>query len=207
MIHRPTFESSEWNLCAHANKHAATHTHTHARWILLLSGQSLWVNNFDIRHSIPSFVCVCVCAKRKGGGEKVISSRLVYVLVIYTLSAVYIPGNILTFQKLPCHFRNNWPVSCAEPTPRPVDSFFFFFPPHATELPKRSASLSLPPFLLLLTMCQHVHVSNNNNKTVLCEWLRSHFGLASHETHYSEIQQGAHTQSGLCGACGARSKH
>lgn len=126
--------------------------------MLLLSSQSFGVNNFDIRNNFLSTACVYVCVclgKRKG--EKVIAPHLVYVLVIYLLSAVYIPGNILTFQKLPCHFRNNWPVPCAEQTPRPVDFFFSC----------NQAAKMLPLFLLLLTMCQHVDVSNNNNKAVL----------------------------------------
>lgn len=69
-------------------------------------------------------------------------------------------------------------------------SFSFFFS-HAFKLPKRSPSL----FLLLLTMCQYVHVSNNNNKTVWCEWLRSHFGLVPYKIYYNEVQ--LDTKSGL----------
>lgn len=67
--------------------------------------------------------CVCVTAGNSKGGKKSVFEFLVYELVIYSLSALYILGNILTFHKLPCHFRNNWPVSHAEPTPRPVRFF------------------------------------------------------------------------------------
>lgn len=172
----------------------------------LPSSRIFWVNNFDIRNTILSIVW----RGREGGEKKSSLQRLVYVLVIYSLSAVYIQGNTLTFQKLPCHFRNNWPVPCAEPTPRPVEFFLFlslFSFPHATELPKHSLFLSLSLSLFLLTMCQHVDVSGNNNNTRLCEWLRSHFGQVPYKMHYSEIQLDTEFSvvqcSLLCRACGS----
>lgn len=128
--------------------------------MLLLSGQSFGVNNFDIRNNFLSTACVYVCVclgKRKG--EKVIAPHLVYVLVIYLLSAVYIPGNILTFQKLPCHFRNNWPVPCAEQTPRPVDFFS-----HATKLPKCSLSF------FYCWQCVNMSMSATITIKLFCDW-------------------------------------
>lgn len=111
---------NERDLCAHTNKHTETHTHvrvhapTHAYTLnpFLLRSLSFLVNNFDIRNS-PSIVSACVCVCVSAGnrkGKKSSLERLVYVLVIYTPSALYIRGKILTFQKLPCHFRNNWPA-------------------------------------------------------------------------------------------------
>lgn len=131
--------------------------------------------------SLCMFVCY-VWMESEGG--KVITSCLVYVLVIYLLSAVYIPENILTFQKLPCHFRNNWP--CAERTSCPVVPFLFFSA--CTQ-----AATTLRLFPLLLTECQHVHVSNNNNKTVHSGWLRSHFGPEPNNLHYNKLQLVTHS--------------
>lgn len=138
--------SSEWNLCVHTNKHTETRRSlsTHPERFC----QAVWVFQSIILSQLTNVIfsspCVCVCVyvlqcewKRKE--EKVITSCLVYVLVIYSLSAVYIPENVLTFQKLPCHFRNNWP--CAEQTSRPVVFFFFFFL-HAPKLPQLTLSLS-----------------------------------------------------------------
>lgn len=110
-------------MCTH-QQHTETRTDgvsTHSRSMCLRSVRSFWVNNFDIRNTTLSFVGVDVWVKRKGRRKK--SSLQCLVYVIYAQSAVYIQGNILTFQKLPCHFRNNWPVPCTEPTPHQVDFF------------------------------------------------------------------------------------
>lgn len=104
-----TFKQTHWNTCRGVS--------THSRWRCLLSAQSFWVNNFDIRNIILSTVC------EWGEKEGKKSSLECLVYVIYSLSAVYVQGNTLTFQKLPCHFKNNWPVLCAEPTQHQVNFF------------------------------------------------------------------------------------
>lgn len=78
--------------------------------------------NFNFHNSIPAFLLrACISeGNATGGAGGVITPCLVYELVIYSPSALYVRGNIPIFQKLPCHFRNNWPVICAELSLRPV---------------------------------------------------------------------------------------
>lgn len=180
---------NERDLCAHANKHTETHTCTHRpvhAYTLnpfLLHGLSFLVNNFDIRNS-PSIVCVCECVSAPGT-ERGKSHRLnvLFMCLSFILRLRYISREKFS------HFKNSPAISeiigrllCwADFTSSSI--FFFSFPQHAIDLPELSLS---PPSLFLLTVCQHVDVSNNN--TGPCEWLRSHFGLVSYKTHYNEIQ-------------------
>lgn len=151
---------------------------THSLWMCLLSAQSFWVNNFDLRKTILSFLrsVVCMWVKGKRKKEKVIT-RMSCLCLWYISRETF------------SHFKNSPAISeiigqflvLSRLRIKSIFlSFFFFF--HVQPSCQSSHSHSL------LTMCQHFDASNNNNNTTRCEWLRSHFALAPYNMHYKGIQ-------------------
>lgn len=144
--------------------------HAHMKKPLLVS-QSFWINNFKSsqkHYSIHS---------AHGKGK---NSLLLILFMCLSFIHCLQFNSLKTFLHFKDSLANSEIIGLVQSRLH-VRQIFFFPPTHRIKLPK-ACSFSLFP--LLLTMCQHVHVSNNNNKSVHCEWLRSHIGLVptSHNT-------------------------